>query len=84
MSDENINPDLTFIEKVAIGATPSDEEIANELYNICDSIHSCCHDECPIYRLTYGDIPNNKGHGCDCFKDGEIMLGFIREHAPHS
>lgn len=72
-----------LIVKLALGSKISDEDIENELYEICDRVHSSCDDSCPVFRLN-GDKPPNVledglEYGCDCFKNGKKMLEFIRK-----
>lgn len=73
-----------LIEKLALGEKITDKEIADGLYDICDSVHSRCSNDCPVYRLNGGSAPDTANdfkvnRGCDCFKDGTAMLKFIRE-----
>jgi len=70
---------------LAEGKTPSDTQIGNGLYEICDNVHSQCNDECPVYRLNGHEVPDTAkdyivNYGCDCFKNGTAMLEFIRKH----
>jgi hypothetical protein len=70
--------------KLALGQKISDEDIANGLYEICDSVHSSCGSDCPVYCLNGNEVPDiakdfNANRGCDCFKNGSAMLKFIRE-----
>ena len=57
------------------------DELANELYEICDRTHAQCDTNCPIYRLYDGKVPEDdkmgKIFGCNYFKDGHKMLAFI-------
>ena len=75
---------MDFIEKVAKGEVVTDEEIAEELYEICDREHASCNRVCPVYKINVGpvnpDKPFEENRSCDCFKDGHAMLRFIREH----
>jgi len=57
--------------------------IKEELYEICERVHASCCDECPVFEFnnhsvldTAHDFDVNRG--CDCFKDGEKMLAFIK------
>ena len=50
------------------------------LYEICDSIHSSCDSECPVYAIR-----ENIGNGfeicnCLCFKNGKKMYDFIKKN----
>lgn len=77
---------MEFIEKIAIGKQPTEQEIASELYEICEREHSSCNDACPVFRLNGHKVLNNspkpfhENRGCDCFKNGTAMLNFIRSH----
>ncbi len=73
----------TFIEKLAIGIKISDEEISNELFEICEREHAQCNEDCPVYKLNGNKIPfkENENDGCSCFKHGSKMLEFIRKKA---
>jgi len=62
----------------------SDKTLSEELYEICDSVHAQCNNECPVYKLNGSSIPDTakifkENRGCDCFKMGSMMLKFIRE-----
>ena len=72
-----------LIIRLAKGEVPSDKELSDELYEICDSVHASCDDECPVFKLNGSAVPDtakdfNKNRGCDCFKNGAAMLQFIR------
>ncbi len=79
--------DYDLIKLLAVGEVPSDEEIANFLYEVCDEEHSSCSGSgCPVRELNGGDAPGHDkpftdNRGCDCFKNGTAMLQFIREHS---
>lgn len=62
----------------------TDQDIADELYEICDRVHSSCDSDCPVYSINGNRVPDTANdfkvnRGCDTFKDGEAMLRFIRE-----
>jgi len=67
--------------KLIKGKTPTRREIEEELYNICDSVHSSCSDDCPVYNLNHGTVNPQKSfeenRGCDCFKNGKAMFNFL-------
>lgn len=71
--------------KLVKGKKPTKQEIANELYEICDREHSCCNDGCPVYRLNDSEILNDQqkpfeeNAGCDAFKNGSAMYDFIKK-----
>jgi len=59
--------------------------IEEELYQICEDIHARCDSGCPVYLINDFEVPDTANdfevnRGCDCFKNGEAMLKFIREH----
>ena len=56
----------------------TDEDLAEELFDICSSVHSSCNNDCPVYLINKG-IPWNKDYEtCIYFKLGNKMLEFIR------
>ena len=69
---------------MAKGVQVTDDDIADELYEICSRVHASCDSECPVYRINGGPVnlhkPFEENRGCDCFKAGHAMLRFIREH----
>jgi hypothetical protein len=70
---------------IAKGEIITDDVIKESLTNICWNVHSSCNDECPVYKLNGNKVPDtannfNVNRGCDCFKDGNEMLKFIRTH----
>lgn len=72
-----------LIVTLAKGKQVTEEQIKDELYEICDRVHSSCDSECPVYRLNNYEVPDtakdfNVNRGCDCFKSGGNMLDFIR------
>ena len=70
----------TLIIKLVLGQKISTGEICEELFEICDTVHAGCHDECPVYRMNGSSVPNkrNSEEGCDCFKNGHAMFRFIK------
>lgn len=67
-----------LLVKLACGMIPSKKDVISALHEVCDSVHSSCGNECPVYRLN-GGIPWNKEFSnCVCFKDGFKMAKFIR------
>ncbi len=85
MENEALNKNALLLFSVLTDQLSWDG-IKNELYEICDSVHASCDDNCPIYRLNGDKIPNRKRArgGCDCFKNGQAMLDFILEHGARS
>ena len=60
----------------------TNEELSDELYDICERVHSSCDSDCPVYELNGNKAPNSESYGeitgCDTFKSGRKMLYFIR------
>ena len=58
-----------------------DEEEIENLYDICDSVHSSCDFNCPVFAINGArpgaDRPWKENRGCDCFQDGKAMQEFI-------
>lgn len=76
------SPDLVL--KLARGQTLTDQDLSSELYEVCDSVHASCNDDCPVYKLNGSQVPDSANdfkinRGCDCFKSGSKMLQFIRD-----
>jgi hypothetical protein len=72
----------SFIEKVIASGSMDKDDITEELFEICDSVHASCSDECPVHRLNGGKPagshkPWEENRGCDCFKSGSAMYDFI-------
>lgn len=74
-----------LLKKLIKGETVTEDDIANELYDICDHIHSSCNAECPVFRLNGNKVLNihnfnfEVNRGCDTFKNGHAMLNFIKD-----
>jgi len=72
---------IDLIVKLARGETPSEEEIHEAHYDVCDSVHASCGSECPVYYLNGGSVPHLPGEwNCSCFKSGGKMRKFILTH----
>lgn len=82
--NDNIKNDqaMNIIVKLAKGMTPTEEDLTDALWDICDDVHSSCDFRCPVFDMNGGKIPSKDGHqwNCSCFKNGTAMLKFIREH----
>ncbi len=53
-------------------------DMENELWEICERVHSCCINECPIYEYVLTD--NEKADSsCIYFKNGEKMLAVLED-----
>ena len=57
----------------------TDTDIAVELYEICDSVHSSCDDSCPVFKKNRGIVRETGEEDCACFKSGMKMLLFLRK-----
>ncbi|MDP2692700.1 MAG: hypothetical protein Q8O88_03630 [bacterium] len=77
---------MELIEKLIRGQKVSKSEIASELYEICERVHSSCGSQCPVFKLNGGEVPNTQpfeqNRGCDCFKNGKAMYDFIKKSKP--
>jgi hypothetical protein len=67
---------LKLIKKEEI----TEEEIANECYEMCDYIHASCDDSCLIYEKFCG-IPreDDENGGCEFFKNGTKIMKELRK-----
>jgi hypothetical protein len=74
---------MSILDTVIKGKLPTDDEIAADLYDICDRVHASCDSDCPVYeRLGHALNAHRQfvdNQGCDAFKAGSVMLKFIRE-----
>ena len=70
---------MTLIEKLVLNKDITNEEVEQELLNICNGIHflpSGCNKDCPVYKINnYNRV--GEYDGCECFKDGHAMRMFI-------
>ena len=53
--------------------------VCEALYQICDNVHSECHDGCPVYACQ--TEAEQHSDDCSCFKNGAAMYEYIKEHA---
>ena len=67
-----------LIIKLVLGQDYNQTDIHNVLYDICESVHAGCDSECPVYELQNEN--EREANSCPCFKSGEAMANFIREH----
>jgi hypothetical protein len=68
------------------GRKPMEADIRIILKETCESNHSSCNKNCPVFLLNDGRAPDETKNlfefsGCDCFKDGGDMYKFIKEHS---
>jgi len=72
-----------LLDSAVNGWKITDEDIADDLYEICVRVHASCGSECPVYKKNKGavgaDKPFDENRGCDCFKNGKAMLEFLRK-----
>jgi hypothetical protein len=70
---------MDLIIKLIKGEKITEDDIKNELYEICDREHYSCNSNCPVYYLNKNSIPDTRNaFDCDYFKSGSKMLEFIR------
>ena len=58
----------TLLEKLIKGEKVTDSDLASELHNICDGVHSSCDPACPVHEMNNG-IPwlqSSTGFALDC------------------
>ena len=71
-----------FWEKLAKGESVTDQDMQQELYEICDNAHASCGCECPVFEKNNGPVNPDKSlkenRGCNCFRSGKKMLAFLR------
>lgn len=71
--------ETSLLLKLITGKPITNEEIAYELYEVCDREHAHCNDACPVYAMNGNKVLNDiDKDGCDCFKNGTAMLNFIK------
>jgi len=70
----------SLIKKLVRGVKPTEQEIQEMLYEICDNVHASCDDTCPVYEINRHEPlnPCRENLGCACFKNGKAMYDFIR------
>ncbi len=70
---------MTLIEKLIVGKRVTDKDLASALYDICETEHSGCSSDCPIYGKVLTE-KQKAGYDCPVFKNGEAMLSALRKH----
>ena len=71
---------MTLIEKLALNNVITNEEVEEELFNICERVRKYnCNEECPVYKLREHDKVIDGEFICDpdCFRNGHSMRMFI-------
>lgn len=68
-----------ILMKLIFNEEVSEREIADALYDVCDSVHSSCDSCCPVYKANASSAPVDKDGECICFKNGKKMLDFIKD-----
>ncbi len=70
---------MTLIEKLVLNKKITNEEVEEELYNICNGISplpSGCNKNCPVYKINGSKIVGEYDD-CETFCDGHSMRMFI-------
>ncbi len=78
--------DIDMLKKLACGEMLSDSDLDTILFEICDTHHALNCNKCIIYKINDNKSPGSEkpfreNRGCDCFKNGQKMLEFIRNNA---
>lgn len=69
-----------LIKKLVKGEMPTERDIQDLLYDICDDTHGSCDYNCPVFDVNGGPLnPTQQNYGCACFKNGKAMYNFIKE-----
>jgi len=68
-----------ILQKLIKNEQITDDDIAEELYDICCAVHASCDSECPIFALE-NKIPMNENKECYYFKSGHKMLKKLRQN----
>ena len=71
--------DTELILRIADGTT-NKKDAEEILYDICDSVHSSCDSDCPVYEKN-GGVPwvnGESGGDCRTFRYGSKMLHYIQ------
>lgn len=72
MKKEWMDKILKTGKKITVEITPND--VKNELYDICDTVHSSCDSGCPVYNIAKEDGEDFQSSGCPYFKNGTRMM----------
>lgn len=67
-----------LLMKLVNGKQVTDKDIADELHDVCERVHSGCTSECPVFEKNHGIPWNEDSTNCMVFKDGYGMLEFMR------
>ena len=69
-----------LLEKCLAGIPIKQRDVEIELYDICESTHASCNDDCPVFAVKH-EIPwNETNDNCECFKNGQEMLKFLQKN----
>lgn len=73
---------MSLVLKLIKDIKVTEKDITSELSEICEREHSSCNSDCPVYELNGHEAPDTEenNRGCDCFKNGDKMLAFIRKN----
>ncbi len=70
---------MSIIQKLIKGEMPTDQELENYLWEICDKVHSSCDNRCPIYKAMDGETTRDEDGNCYFFRSGSEMLKYLRQ-----
>ena len=63
----------------------TESDLKDVLYDICDTEHSSCNSNCPVYEANGGEpLWNPKHTDCQCYRDGGKMLAFLTNNLKQS
>ena len=69
--------DNDVLKKLLKGDMPSESDIREACYDMCDRVHASCNEECLVFALNGDKVPM-VGNNCACFKSGADIARFIR------
>ncbi|HUS50457.1 MAG TPA: hypothetical protein VMZ91_09850 [Candidatus Paceibacterota bacterium] len=67
---------MTLIEKLVLNKDITNEEVEQELFNICSTNYPNCSEGCPVYKLNRNKIVGKYNY-CETFQNGHNMRMFI-------
>lgn len=73
---------MNILEKLIYGKKVTEQDIYDELYEMCDREHASCNCNCLVYEANNEEpvkngTPDAKEYGCACFKKGKAMYEFL-------
>jgi hypothetical protein len=69
----------SLIMKVIKKERIANTDMMGELWEICERVHFCCHNKCPIYAHVLSDNEKEDSSSCIYFKNGEKMLAALED-----